>query len=299
VPFKLYDRSSEMYTSPKVPFSGEGSTLVADHNVAYTAARDSKQQNVHSLSTIGNDGPNRGGKTKEEFLKNLPTSVIKNGRVIDVRNSIATDLFKGSSRADPSTELQEKPAGGGGGSATGNVIIANTDVVSYLRGVRPDPTNNNNNSTTNKTNNNSSSSSSNNNTTSPNKNNANISNNNNTTDNKNSTNNKLNTNNSSPTKQQQQQGGAIFSSEDRTTITTTPRTITTLKVKTNSGDTIIVKLKFDDTIATLRKYIDQYNKDHSVYELRTTFPNTVYSDTTVTLRAAGLVPNATLYVKPI
>ncbi len=75
-------------------------------------------------------------------------------------------------------------------------------------------------------------------------------------------------------------------------------------MKSEDGkSTFILKLQYDDTIGMLRKYIDNHraklNKEPATkgaYEIRSAFPARVYGDQE-TLRAAGLVPNATLFLR--
>lgn len=214
VPFKLCDRSYEEY-APKQPFSGNGASL------------DGK--NFHNLASTGFTKT----KTKEEFLKKLPTSVIKNGRVVDIRNSVAT-TFK-NKKLD-----------------TGEVIIASTDVINYMRGIEPIDKHL-----------------------------------------------PLSPQQFPPAQTPTRNSEAGIFAEEYKGRPTTPQSITTLKIKTHNIGTLIVKLRFDDTISTLRKYIDKYTQDNRQYELRTTFPNQVYADTHITLQVAGLVPNATLYMKAL
>ncbi|CAB3977295.1 UBX domain-containing 11-like [Paramuricea clavata] len=74
--------------------------------------------------------------------------------------------------------------------------------------------------------------------------------------------------------------------------------VTTLRIKSEKGDqTYILKLKFTDTIASVRKYINVVRPElHDQYRIKTSFPNMVYDDVTQTLDQAGLVPNATLHI---
>lgn len=155
-------------------------------------------------------------KSKEEFLKKLPASVIKNGRVLDIRQSIATSVFKvcfiWSRPCSTVAEWQSSktyPWSSNRYDWCGQVSIpvvkilflslfsflCNTDVISPC----PQPIN------------------------------------------------------VEPKSAEQE----IFSSVHKGRPTT-PQAITTLKVKTHTIGTLIVKLRFDDTVATLRKYIDQY-----------------------------------------
>ena len=74
--------------------------------------------------------------------------------------------------------------------------------------------------------------------------------------------------------------------------------VATLRIKSEQGDqTYILKLKFTDTIACVRKYINKVRPElHDHYRIKTSFPNMVYDDVTQTLEQAGLVPNATLHI---
>ena len=74
--------------------------------------------------------------------------------------------------------------------------------------------------------------------------------------------------------------------------------IATLQVKNDDGcQTLIIKLRFGDTIGALRKFIDMHRLSGSPYEIRTAFPNKSYDDTSQTLQEAGLVPNAVLMLR--
>jgi hypothetical protein len=85
--------------------------------------------------------------------------------------------------------------------------------------------------------------------------------------------------------------------------------IATLRVKfaDQARRPLLLKLHFDDLVGTLRRHIAEAvraqsggsgtHTDPPALELRTTFPNRVYADDEVTLRAAGLTPNALLLVR--
>ncbi len=80
--------------------------------------------------------------------------------------------------------------------------------------------------------------------------------------------------------------------------------VTTLQVKSFDGkQTYIVKLKYDDNIGELRKCINQHLKGSGggqkpgAYEIRSAFPARAYTDEVETLRQAGLIPNATLFLR--
>ncbi|XP_029427107.1 UBX domain-containing protein 11 isoform X2 [Rhinatrema bivittatum] len=76
--------------------------------------------------------------------------------------------------------------------------------------------------------------------------------------------------------------------------------ISTLRIKSESGDqTYIVKMHFSETIADLRKYLAQHRgTDSNSYDIISTFPQREYSDNSKTLQEYGLIPNATLLLRP-
>eukprot|EP00798_Chlamydomonas_sp_ICE-L_P025153 gene25153-10784_t len=85
--------------------------------------------------------------------------------------------------------------------------------------------------------------------------------------------------------------------------------ISTLQVKSgDGGQTYILKLKYEDSVGTLRQCIDAHRtKLHaedgryrsSSYEIRSAFPTKIYGEEKETLQAAGLVPNATLFLRAV
>ncbi|XP_077869146.1 uncharacterized protein LOC102809465 [Saccoglossus kowalevskii] len=77
--------------------------------------------------------------------------------------------------------------------------------------------------------------------------------------------------------------------------------VATLRIKGESGDKVFVlKMKFNDTIGDVRKYVDKHRtKDAAGYDILTTFPNKVYCNEMATLEECGLTPNATLHLRPI
>lgn len=79
----------------------------------------------------------------------------------------------------------------------------------------------------------------------------------------------------------------------------TPADITTLQVKSDSGQaTILLKMRYSDTLRDVRRYVDQHRTETTEYELRTAFPARAYTDASQTLKEAGLVPNAVLMIRP-
>lgn len=83
-----------------------------------------------------------------------------------------------------------------------------------------------------------------------------------------------------------------------------PSRITTLRVKSEDGkSTYLLKCRYEDTIGTLRRYLDAHRATQRdgprsrQYEIRSAFPPAAYSDLRQTLEAAGLVPNAALFLR--
>lgn len=82
------------------------------------------------------------------------------------------------------------------------------------------------------------------------------------------------------------------------------------QVKSEDGQqTFILKLQYDDTIGALRKCIDAHRwgvsgaakaaAPNTKYEIRSAFPARAYVEVHETLRQAGLVPNATLFLRAV
>lgn len=78
------------------------------------------------------------------------------------------------------------------------------------------------------------------------------------------------------------------------------RDITTLRVKSTKGDnTYILKMKFTDTLGDVRRCLDkQRGVTIGQYDIVSAFPQSTYTDDKMTLKQYGLVPNATLHLKP-
>ena len=76
--------------------------------------------------------------------------------------------------------------------------------------------------------------------------------------------------------------------------------VTTLRVVTESGDhTYIVKMKFSETLADLRTYLDSQRRPTAPYDIVSTFPHKVHKNNTMSLEASGLTPNAVIHLKPL
>ncbi|XP_021056555.1 UBX domain-containing protein 11 isoform X1 [Mus pahari] len=72
-----------------------------------------------------------------------------------------------------------------------------------------------------------------------------------------------------------------------------------LRIKSENGEQAFLLMMWpEDTIGDVRKLLAQArDMDSAAFEIMSTFPPTVYQDDAVTLRAAGLVPNATLLLR--
>lgn len=80
----------------------------------------------------------------------------------------------------------------------------------------------------------------------------------------------------------------------------TPRDITTLRIKSETGShTFILKMRFQETVCDLRRYLNQHRAGQSTaYDIFSTYPRKHFSDDTATMEACGLVPNGVLYLRP-
>lgn len=74
--------------------------------------------------------------------------------------------------------------------------------------------------------------------------------------------------------------------------------VTTLRIKSETGEvTYILKMKFTDTVGDVRRHIDaERSSDALPYAIKTSFPNQVYDNPSLTLQECGLVPNAILHL---
>ncbi|KAG2443096.1 hypothetical protein HYH02_009510 [Chlamydomonas schloesseri] len=80
--------------------------------------------------------------------------------------------------------------------------------------------------------------------------------------------------------------------------------VTTLQVKSMDGkQTFILKFRYDDTIGALRTALNAHHAKSghagTAYEIRSAFPARAYADESETLRAAGFIPNGTLFLRPV
>ncbi|GMH33932.1 hypothetical protein BSKO_01766 [Bryopsis sp. KO-2023] len=78
--------------------------------------------------------------------------------------------------------------------------------------------------------------------------------------------------------------------------------ITTIRVKSEDGKiTYIVKLRYIDTVGDLckcvRQHLQQGGQDHAEFEVRSAFPPRCFDRMGESLQEAGLIPNATLFMR--
>lgn len=102
-------------------------------------------------------------------------------------------------------------------------------------------------------------------------------------------------------------GAAAAAAERRAAMSAADDEVTTLRVKGMDGRKMyVITLRGSDTVGTLRQYLERAcaadAEDPNVgleFQIRGAYPPVAYDDDGVTLRAAGLVPNAALLLKPI
>ncbi|XP_051892682.1 UBX domain-containing protein 11 [Pristis pectinata] len=80
----------------------------------------------------------------------------------------------------------------------------------------------------------------------------------------------------------------------------TLRNVSTLRIKSENGEKMyIIKMFFSETVGDLRAHLDQGRGEQQLdYDIISTFPQRVYSDQSKTLMEYGLVPSATLILRP-
>uniref|UniRef100_A0A8C8TP25 UBX domain-containing protein 11 n=1 Tax=Peromyscus maniculatus bairdii TaxID=230844 RepID=A0A8C8TP25_PERMB len=73
-----------------------------------------------------------------------------------------------------------------------------------------------------------------------------------------------------------------------------------LRIKSENGEqAFLLMMRPEDTVGDVRTLLAQArDMDEATFEIFSTFPPTVYQDDALTLQAAGLVPNATLLLRP-
>ncbi|EGW10189.1 UBX domain-containing protein 11 [Cricetulus griseus] len=72
-----------------------------------------------------------------------------------------------------------------------------------------------------------------------------------------------------------------------------------LRIRSENGEqAFLLMMRPEDTVGDLRSLLAQArDMDPATFEIFSTFPPMVYQDDTLTLQAAGLVPNATLLLR--
>ena len=76
-----------------------------------------------------------------------------------------------------------------------------------------------------------------------------------------------------------------------------PYEVATVQIRISGKDssTLIFKMKFDETIGDLRRYLDAHRGGREAsYELRSSYPPSAFTDLTKTMKASGLTPNSTI-----
>ena len=74
--------------------------------------------------------------------------------------------------------------------------------------------------------------------------------------------------------------------------------VTTLRIKTESGNTVLnIKMRYDQTLVDLTNLIASHRETRGKFVYRTTYPVTTYeSSDTRTFVELGLVPNQTMMI---
>ena len=202
VPIKLEDRRRESYRAAAPP---AGSRALS---------------NVKGFASIGQEKP--APQSKSELLGRLPQSVIRNGKIIEVRSGVSAAM----------------------GSTSPDRALVNTAVDSLLSQ---------------------------------------------------STRFSLGPSCRAPQASAQSMEGASTGGAEVE--------VTTLQVKSEDGsETFVLRLKYDDTIGDVRLALNRHRRSASKrptaeYEIRSGFPPRTFSNSYETLRQAGLVPNATLFLR--
>jgi hypothetical protein len=276
VPFKLVDKTDAPHDAGFKAFSGQAARLDSGAAGGGAGGRGGYAlggggggggSNVSGLDEGAAGGGGGGGNARAKYLNKLPNAVIRNGKVIEVRSEIEAML-------------------GGGGDKNKNKTPEVSVIDTHLDGALPmdflsRPSNRRK--------------------------------------------------SSSPTSSGSSSGGsgqsaaaaaaqrraaaaagdgeASSSSSSRDDSPNNPEEVTTLRVKGMDGYKMyIIKLRFDDTIGMLRRYVERACSgedgadDPNVgleFEIRGTYPPRVFDDEHITLRAAGLTPNAALLLKPV
>lgn len=219
VAFEVDNRCTEIYeqspTDAALNDEGEGQRLgnKAD-NANGGSGNGGVGRNIKSLANLGGKDLKM---TREEFLSRLPPTAIKDGQIIDIRDSIAKQLNGGKDNNN-SSSATDSPKPIATGSEDGMIILP-SQALSDIQ-------------------------------------------------------------NDCVKKDQQ---------------------ITTLRIKSGDGkQTLMLKLYYSNTIGNIRDALDKYRIDNTVpYELRTAYPNKAYTDNSITVKDADLVPNAKMFIKNI
>lgn len=72
---------------------------------------------------------------------------------------------------------------------------------------------------------------------------------------------------------------------------------TTIQVRDKDGTRLVLSMQIDDTIGKLRAEIDKVRLSSGAYEVRTAYPRKSLADPETTLKAANLIPSATVFLQ--
>jgi hypothetical protein len=75
-----------------------------------------------------------------------------------------------------------------------------------------------------------------------------------------------------------------------------------IRISGKESSTLIFKMKFEETIGDLRRYLDLHRgggSSSSSYELRSSYPPSAFTDLNATMKASGLTPNATIMYRQL
>eukprot|EP00191_Tetraselmis_sp_GSL018_P003165 CAMPEP_0177603448 /NCGR_PEP_ID=MMETSP0419_2-20121207/15519_1 /TAXON_ID=582737 /ORGANISM="Tetraselmis sp., Strain GSL018" /LENGTH=553 /DNA_ID=CAMNT_0019097223 /DNA_START=871 /DNA_END=2532 /DNA_ORIENTATION=+ len=228
VPLQLVDRSGELCPEGFRPFQGPGKVLAerAGPSAAHAGGAATlggsgaaAARHIRSMEDLKRGAP-APPQSADRFLGKLPQSVVRNGRLIDIRSDIE-GILKPSKEDIPESVVKTNDFNQGKQTDATTLVPGDAAVGADC--------------------------------------------------------------------------GRAPASEDR---------ITTLRVKREDGAHFYcVELRFDDTIGDLRSALDLHRRNDpdrkaGGYEIWSAFPKRHYDNATETLKDAGLVPNASLLLRP-
>ncbi|CAG9466770.1 unnamed protein product [Pedinophyceae sp. YPF-701] len=214
--------------------------------------------NVHGMASLGQ--PKDGPRTKEEYLKKLPETVIKNGKIVELRKGISDFISGrdggGNAGRPPRDAASQKDARSGPHAAGGPLATSAIDrllkrgpsskavtsqlLVGQHKSAGPSR---------------------------------------------------------SPSVRGSLNEKAASAVEVCAESDHSDEPCATLQIKAEDGRMHVLKMAATATIGQLRSKLDILRVPQGPYEIRSAFPPRAYSDLAETLEAAGLVPNATLFAR--